>query len=98
MAHHSDAQDFGYHSSDPAQLDLFGPPPERSYDPDPATVRAELAEILATARAAPQSPWPAEEMSHWSTRFPQMAGALPADEAQRLRRAFAAELERLQAV
>ncbi len=99
MAHsdQSDAQDFGYHSSDPAQLDLFGPPPQQAYDPDPKSVRAELMDILARVRAAPQEPWPAEEVSHWRTVFPQMAAWLPAEEARELRLAFAAELERLQA-
>jgi hypothetical protein len=97
MAHsdQSDGYEVGYHSTDPAQLDLFGPPPERNYDPDPAEVRAELLEILAKARAAPQEPWPAKEASYWRTVFPQMAHWLPAEEARELRLAFAAELERL---
>ena len=97
MAHadQSDAQ-FGYHSSDPRQLDMFGPPPGRSYDPDPDEVRAELMGILAKARAAPEVPWPAKEASHWGSVFPQMADWLPAEEARQLRLAFAAELERLQ--
>ena len=99
MAHadQSDAQELGYHSSDPAQLDMFGPPPAPSYDPDPDEVRAELMGILARARAAPQEPWPAKEISYWRTVFPQMANWLPADQAAQLRLAFAAELERLQA-
>jgi hypothetical protein len=99
MAHvdRSDGQEFGYHSSDPRQLDMFGPPPEPSYEPDPDEVRAELMGILAKARAAPQVPWPAKEASYWGTVFPQRANWLPADEARQLRLAFAAELERLQA-
>ena len=99
MAHadQSDAQELGYHSSDPAQLDMFGPPPAQNYDPDPAEVRAELMAILARARAAPQEPWPAKEVSYWRTVFPQMANWLPAEEAHALRLQFAAELERLQA-
>jgi hypothetical protein len=99
MAHadRSDDQEVGYFSSDPAQLDMFGPPPAQNYDPDPESVRAELTAILARARAAPQEPWPAKEASYWGTVFPQMANWLPAEEAQRLRLAFAAELARLRA-
>jgi len=100
MAHadRSDAQEYGYHSSDPAQLDMFGSPPARTYAPDPESVRAELLEILAKARAAPDVPWEAKQVSHWQTAFPQMADWLPSDEAAQLRRQFAAELERLHAV
>jgi hypothetical protein len=42
-------------------------------------------------------PWDAEQASLYRTVFPQMASWLPADEAARLRREFAAELDRLQA-
>jgi hypothetical protein len=71
------------------------PQPEPNYDPDPAEVRAELLAILARARAAPQEPWPAKEMSYWRTVFPQMANWLPDEEAARLRSKFRTELERL---
>jgi len=97
MAHadHADGLELGhYHSTDPAQLDLFGAPPMQSYDA--GEVRTELTAILARARAAPRQPWPASEVAHWRTVFPQMAGRLPAEEARELRRAFAAELARLQ--
>jgi hypothetical protein len=93
---HSD-QEFSYHSSDPAQLDMFGPPPAQSYDPDPESVRAELMEILARARAAPQVSWPTKEVSYWRTVFPQMANWLPAEEAAQLHREFETELARLAA-
>lgn len=76
---------------------MFGAPPAQNYDPDPEEVRAELLDILARARAAPGEPWPAKEASYWGTVFPQMANWLPAEEAQRLRREFAAELARLEA-
>jgi hypothetical protein len=100
MAHsdQSGAQDLGtYYSTDPRQLDMFGPPPAQTCDTDPAEVRAELMAVLAKARAAPQVPWDAEQASLYRTVFPQMASWLPADEAARLRREFAAELDRLQA-
>jgi hypothetical protein len=76
-------------------FDMFGPQPEPCYDPDPEEVRAELLDILARARAAPEVPWPAKEMSLWCTVFPQMANWLPADEAARLRREFGDEIARL---
>lgn len=84
----------------PIQFDMFdllGPQPEPNYDPDPEEVRAELLDILVRARAAPQAPWPAKELSYWRTVFPQMASWLPAEEAARLRLEFAAELARLEA-
>ena len=76
---------------------MFGSPPRQNYDPDPEDVRAELIEILAKARAAPEVPWPAKEASYWGTVFPQMANWLPADEAARLRLEFETELARLEA-
>jgi len=77
------------------QLDMCGPPPAQSYDPDPASVRAELMEVLAKARAAPAQPWDAREASLYRTIFPQMANWLPDKEARRLRREFEKELVRL---
>ena len=77
------------------QLDMFGAPPAQSYDPDPASVRAELMEVLAKARAAPAQPWDAREASLYRTIFPQMANWLPDKEAERLRREFEKELVRL---
>jgi hypothetical protein len=93
----SDAQEFKPYGSNHRQLDMFGSPPAQNYDPDPADVRAELMVILAKARGAPQVPWPAKEAWYWRTVFPQMANWLPTEEAQRLRREFAAELDRLEA-
>jgi hypothetical protein len=58
-------------------------------------VRAELNAILSRARAAPQEPWPAKEVSYWRTVFPQMANWLPDEEAARLRSEFRVELDRL---
>jgi len=97
QADQSVGQEFKPYGSDRGQLDMFGAPPAENYDPDPESVRAELIEILAKARAAPEVPWPAKEVSLYRTVFPQMANWLPAEEAQRLRREFAAELARLEA-
>ncbi|HXE85655.1 MAG TPA: hypothetical protein VN524_02515 [Hyphomicrobiaceae bacterium] len=89
--------EFRPYGSDHRQLDMFGSPPARSYDPDLEAVRTELTDILARARAAPQEPWPAREVSYWRTVFPQMANWLPAEEADRLRGEFRTELTRLDA-
>jgi hypothetical protein len=88
-------QEFGPYGPDLRQLDMFGSPPAQNYDPDPEIVRAELLEVLARARAAPQEPWPAKEASYWGTVFPQMANWLPDEEAARLCSEFGTELERL---
>jgi len=79
------------------QLDMFGPPPAQNYDPDPESIRAELHEILAKARAAPARPWDPREASLYRTIFPQMANWLPAGEAAQLRLEFEMELARLEA-
>jgi hypothetical protein len=99
MAHsdHPDAEEFQPFGRDPRQLDMFGSPPARNYDPDPEDVRAELLALLAKARAAPDVPWDSKEASLYRTVFPQMANWLPAEEAAQLRLAFAAELTRLEA-
>ena len=93
----SDAQEFRPYGPDRRQLDMFGSPAPQNYDPDPEDVRAELIDILAKARAAPQVPWPAKEASYWHTVFPQMANWLPAEEAAQLRFEFATEIARLEA-
>ncbi len=80
-----------------SQLDMFGAPPAQNYDPDPESVRAELMQVLAKARAAPAEPWDAREAALYRVIFPQMANWLPPDEATQLRFAFETELERLMA-
>lgn len=80
-----------------SQLDMFGAPAARSYDPDPDGVRAELLAILAKAKAAPAEPWDAREASLYRVIFPQMANWLPEEEARQLRFEFDVELARLEA-
>lgn len=79
------------------QLDMFGAPPAQNYDPDPESVRAELNDILARARAAPSQPWDRRDMAFYRTVFPQMTNWLPEDEAAQLRFEFETELARLEA-
>ena len=92
---------FGYTA---AQGSLFGdssdripdsPSDTRSYLPDPADIRRRLHDLLATARAAERMPWDTRKAGLWRIVFPQMANWLPDEEADQLRFAFAAELERL---
>ena len=91
---HSDQSDT---TAAEAQLDMFGAPPAQNYDPDPASVRAELNDILAQARAAKTLPWSAARAALYRTIFPQMTNWLPDKEAKRLRREFEKELARLEA-
>ena len=60
-------------------------------------MRAELVEVLSTARAAATLPWDARKTLYWRVVFPQMCNWLPEEEAARLRAEFAAELQRLDA-
>lgn len=88
------------------QQDLFGPSQlglgleDTRPDPtaiDPAEVRAELAAILATARAARDAaPWDRRTHRYHTVVFPQMAQWLPDDEAKQLCLEFGAELERIE--
>ena len=93
-----DAPDLFGHK--PAQGELFAgvepPRPQWKVEVDPEMIRRRLHKMLAEARAAKdESPWPYETMRVNRTIFPQMANWLPDDEADQLRRAFAAELKRL---
>ena len=86
------------------QLSMFGDaenliphPAPPSHRPDPADIRQRLHAVLATARAAPDKPWPEKKFRLWQIVFPNMANWLPEDEANQLRFEFAAEVERLKA-
>ena len=58
-------------------------------------MRAKLHVILGKARAAPEVPWPRNDVEYYQLVFPQMCNWLPGDEARQLRAEFAAEAERL---
>jgi hypothetical protein len=87
------------------QHSLFGdsedriPHPTRvsqiSAEPSPERCRQKLHAVLATARAAPEVPWPEKKFRLWQIVFPNMANWLPEEEANQLRFEFAQEVERL---
>ena len=79
----------------PELFDSDAAPP--AYRPDPDQVRARLHKILAEARAAKSLPWDRDKLLVYRTIFPQMAGWLPEQEAQRLRFEFDTEMARLKA-
>lgn len=70
-------------------------PTQPDIAPNPERVRQKLLGLLDTARAAERMPWDERKAAMWQIVFPQMANWLPEDEADQLRFAFAAELERL---
>jgi hypothetical protein len=83
------------------QPDLFEGQPEpertvRSYAPDPADVRAQLHDIVETARTARSMPWDERKVGFYKTVVPQMVRWLPEDEADAVKRAFERELARLE--
>ena len=81
-----------------SQLDLFArlsPPAPSIHTPDPENIRQRLTRILDELRAAAAMPWDGSRERMYRNIFPQMTNWLPADEAQILRSAFAAELNRL---
>jgi hypothetical protein len=86
-----------------AQLDMFAtqddlfPAEPASYAPNPDRVRAKLNAVLSQLRAADTMPWDRKTQAYHLQLFPQMTRSLPADEAEQLKLAFTAELERLEA-
>ena len=89
------------------QLDLFGEEPEADlfgpdyeppvWRPDPDRIRAKLHKILTQAKAAEKLPWDADRAGLYRTIFPQMARALPEEEAAQLCFEFETEMARLEA-
>lgn len=86
----------------PAQASLFGTgdsrlqAPRQNSLPDPEQVRRRLNALLERASSAEAMPWSEREARMWRTVFPNMANWLPNLEADRLRLAFAREMERLE--
>lgn len=85
----------------PPQESLFGTgenrmeAPQRSTQPDPATIRRRLTGLIKKARSAETMPWSERDARMWQTVFPNMAKWLPDEEADQLRFEFAQEMERL---
>lgn len=66
---------------------------------DPQSVREELNEILAKARAARDvAPWDVRTHKFHKVVFPQMTNWLPPEKAEALRREFSLEVERIEAL
>lgn len=80
-----------------SQLPLFSrpraDPPQRA--PDLAYIRKSLNRLLRLAREAQIMPWSDGETASWEKLFPELAAALPAEEAQTLISEFKSELARL---
>lgn len=85
------------------QFSLFGQGDDRLQAPAPkqidheARAREKLTHVLALARSADRMPWDERKARMWQTVFPQMANWLPDDEADRMRKEFAREIDRLKA-
>lgn len=81
------------------QTDLFAaaspacPPPV----PTPETVRPRLLTLLREVQEAETMPWRPTHLRAMELVFHNMANWLPADERDRLRAGFAAEIARLRA-
>ena len=70
---------------------------KRPIEPDPDEIRAELAEVLAQAKAATEAaPWDERTFRYHKVVFPQMARWLPDDERDQLCFEFFKELERIE--
>ena len=89
------------------QFDLFAPEGQPDlfageakpvvFRADPDKVRAKLHLILAEARSASAMPWSEDRLGYHQLVFPQMARALPEEEAAQLCFAFEEEMRRLEA-
>ena len=65
--------------------------------PDLAYIRKSLGRLLRIAREAQIMPWSEAETESWEKQFPQLAAALPEDEAAGLTSEFTTEIARLRA-
>jgi predicted protein tyrosine phosphatase len=81
------------------QPDLFPEKPRSGPAIDPQAVRAELLQLLATARAAQaEAPWDRRTHRFHAVVFPQKARWLPTEEATQLCLQFAEELDRIESM
>lgn len=62
---------------------------------DPAFVRKHLNRLLNLVRTAERMPWGPAEAESWAKLVPELSKSLPAEEADVVCKAFAAEIERL---
>jgi len=81
----------------PVQPDLLDGLPPAGSAPSPEAIRKRLEALLATARGAERMPWDEPRARVNAILFHNMANWLPAAERDKLRAAFAEELERLRA-
>ena len=81
-----------------SQPGLFDPPPAEPAAPrlpDPDFARKHLNNLIWQVARAERLPWSPSKTAMWEGLFPQLAEALPPDEARELCDTFAAELARL---
>jgi hypothetical protein len=78
-----------------SQLKLFRPELASRPEPDLAYTRKSLHRLLRIAREAEILPWSEAETQSWEKLFPQLAAALPAEEAVMLTSEFTHQLARL---
>ena len=78
---------------------MFGAPEPQVYVPDPRHVRNRLTNLLAQLKTADAWPWePVMVRLHRDRNIPYLIGLLQdPTEAERWRKEFAAEMERLEA-
>lgn len=79
----------------PSLFDAPAPRPVAPPPPDPVFARKQLIAVLRTLHAAEVMPWPEFETRKWERLFPQLAEALPRDEADQLFGEFRRHLDRL---
>lgn len=87
-----------------AQLDMFAteeaelfPAEPVVFRPDPDRIRGRIARIMVEARAADTMPWDSNRRRLYEKIVPQMALALPSEEAEQVCMEFEAEMNRLNA-
>ena len=83
-------------AAQPGLFDAPAPRPAAPPAPDPVFARKQLIAVLRTLYAAEIMPWPDFETRKWERLFPQLAEALPAEEADQLASEFRQQLDRLQ--